>query len=369
MCSCLTLTEKLFLAYVCSLFQLIKCISLLQDTVTLCTLGIGTACDDSVLTGKTHSVSVVTNEKCTLIRVKRETFRGLWEQNLQLIENSAVSPSDNLNYSFSTSLPSKLPIRSYSQSCSSISGRQSTSPENSRSNSRSNMLAVEFREANSDILTAGSSRNSFSSQNTETNLLVDYKVRHLSEGHIDKLADQSMNRGQMISPLFANQSSSSTNLKSNASFSQPMASLEQQSSNQPINHQIVESKQDAFSRRKSFRRSTLRRSSHRTVCSSGYEESDLNATVLRVAKVLRTLMQHKAPYLIRDRCLESPAAVNYEPDANNNKNYPLPPTQTTREIFTRCMVGSEMVDWLLAISANTTLRLHSRFQAGSMWQV
>lgn len=322
-----------------------------------------------MLTGKTHSVSVFTNEKCTLIRVKRETFRGLWEQNLQLIENSAVSPSDNLNYSFSASLPSKLPIRSYSQSCSSISGRQSTSPENSRSNSRSNMLAVEFREANSDILTAGSSRNSFSSQNTETNLLVDYKVRHLSEGQIDRLADQSMNREQ-ISPLFANQSSSSTNLKSNASFNQPLANLDQQTANQPINHPMVESKQDAFSRRKSFRRSTLRRSSHRTVCSTGYEESDLNATVLRVAKVLRTLMQNKAPYLIRDRCLENPAAVNYEPDANNNKNYgTLPPTQTTREIFTRCMVGSEMVDWLLSISANTTLRLHSRFQAAAMWQV
>ena len=335
----------------------------MQDTVTLCTLGIGTACDDSVLTGKTHSVSVITNEKCTLIRVKRETFRGLWEQNLQLIENGAVSPTDNLNYSFSASLPSKLPIRSYSQSCSSISGRQSTSPENSRSN----MLAVEFREANSDILTAGSSRNSFSSQNTETNLLVDYKVRHLSEGHIDKLADQSLNRDQ-ISPLFANQSSSSTNLKSAASFNQPLTSLEQPA-NQPINHQMAESKQDAFSRRRSFRRSTLRRSSHRTVCSTGYEESDLNATVLRVAKVLRTLMQYKAPYLIRDRCLENPTAVNYEPDANNNKSYALPPTPTTREIFTRCMVGSEMVDWLLSISANTTLRLHSRFQAAAMWQV
>lgn len=325
-----------------------------------------------MLTGKTHSVSVVTNEKCTLIRVKRETFRNLWEQNLQLIENSAaVSPAENLNYSFSTSLPSKLPIRSYSQSCSSISGRQSTSPENSRTNSRQNMLAVEFREANSDILTAGSSRNSFSSQNTETNLLVDYKVRHLSEGQIDQLG-QSM---QQISPLFQNQSSSSTNLKSNASYGHPtplVSQLEQQPSvGQAINHQIVESKPDAFNRRKSFRRSTLRRSSHRTVCSTGYEESDLNATVLRVAKVLRTLMQYKAPYLIRDRCLENPAVVNYEPDANNNKqpNYSLPPSQTTREIFTRCMVGSEMVDWLLSISANTTLRLHSRFQAASMWQV
>lgn len=314
-------------------------------------------------------MSVVTNEKCTLIRVKRETFRDLWEQNLQLIENSASSPiNESLNYSFSASLPSKLPIRSYSQSCSSISGRQSTSPENSKLN----MLAVDFKEANSDILTAGgSSRNSFSSQNTETNLLVEYKTRHSSEGALD----QSVSREHM-NQLIQVQSSSSTNLKSNLTFNQPLSNFEQTNNQQSTINQsavAVESKQDAFSRRKSFRRSTLRKSSYRTAGgSSAYEESDINATVLRVAKVLRTLIQYKAPYLIRDRCLESP--VNYEVDANNNKNnYPsylqMQQQQTQRDIFTRCMIGSEMVDWLLSISANTTLRLHSRFQAASMLQV
>lgn len=256
-----------------------------------------------------------------------------------------------LNYSFSTSLPSKLPVRSYSQSCSSISGRQSTSPDNSRSN----LLAVGFREAQSDILTVGSSRNSFSSQNTEPHLLTDHKFRHLSDGQIDKL-DQTTNRAQ-INPLFhSNQSSSNTNLRSNSNFDQQLSNqptlnnLEQPNQlNHQATNQIVESKQDAFSRRKSFRRSTLRRSSYRTVCSTGFEESNINATVLRVAKVLRTLIQYKAAYLIRDRCLESP--VNYEADANNNsnKNYsPFPPTQPQikdlqREVFTNCMIGSEMV--------------------------
>ena len=354
----------------------------------MCTLGIGTACDDSVLTGTNskHSVSALTNEKCTLIRVKRDMFRELWEQNLQFIENNSISPVDNnLNYSFSACLPSKLPIRSYSQSCSSISGRDQSSPENIRTN----MLAVDFKEANNDILTASSRnssiRNSFSSQNTETNLFIDFKARHLSEGQIDKL-DQSIKNREQLNPLFQNQSSSSTNLKSTAlTFNQPINNLEQLS--QPIN-QIIDlrqnqqpqqqqqqtqqqQQQDAFSKRKSFRRSTLRRSSYRTTGSSAYEESDLNATIVRVAKVLRTLIQFKAAYLIRDRCLESPI-VNYETaNANNNKNYnnssSFPPTQ--RDIFTRCMVGSEMVDWLLSISANTTLRLHSRFQAASMWQV
>jgi hypothetical protein len=61
-------------------------------------LGVGTAFGDSVLTGKAHSVSVFTNEKCTLLRVRRETFRELWSQNVQLLGH-VVSPMCDLQLS------------------------------------------------------------------------------------------------------------------------------------------------------------------------------------------------------------------------------------------------------------------------------
>jgi hypothetical protein len=59
--------------------------------VTLCTLGIGTAFGESVLNGGTHSVSVITNEPCTLLRVKKIDFQELWNKSSHLMED-IVSP-------------------------------------------------------------------------------------------------------------------------------------------------------------------------------------------------------------------------------------------------------------------------------------
>ncbi|CAN7996456.1 unnamed protein product [Ixodes hexagonus] len=67
------------------------------------------------------------------------------------------------------------------------------------------------------------------------------------------------------------------------------------------------------------------------------------AQVCRAGWVLRTLLLYQAPQLVRDR------------------KYHM-------RHFRRCMVGTEMVDWLLQVPP-THMRLNSRAQAAGMWQV
>lgn len=38
-------------------------------------------------------------------------------------------------------------------------------------------------------------------------------------------------------------------------------------------------------------------------------------------------------------------------------------------VYRKCVVGSELVDWLITVSLSTPLRIHSRSQATGMWQV
>ena len=59
--------------------QQLDCNNNEQDGVTLCTLGIGTTFGASVMPGKSHSVSVMTNEECTLLRVRRADFQEIFK--------------------------------------------------------------------------------------------------------------------------------------------------------------------------------------------------------------------------------------------------------------------------------------------------
>ncbi|XP_064455972.1 rap guanine nucleotide exchange factor 4-like isoform X2 [Ornithodoros turicata] len=73
-----------------------------KDSVTLCTLGIGTAFGESVLDNSPHSATVVTNEYCELLRIEQKDFRSIWERNRHLMED-IVSPLSTLrNLSGST---------------------------------------------------------------------------------------------------------------------------------------------------------------------------------------------------------------------------------------------------------------------------
>ncbi|XP_013781749.1 rap guanine nucleotide exchange factor 4-like isoform X2 [Limulus polyphemus] len=62
-----------------------------QDSLTLCTLGIGTAFGDGVLNNSPHTATVITNEHCELLRIEQRDFQELWERNPHLMED-IVSP-------------------------------------------------------------------------------------------------------------------------------------------------------------------------------------------------------------------------------------------------------------------------------------
>ncbi|KAL8578532.1 hypothetical protein ACOMHN_028804 [Nucella lapillus] len=62
-----------------------------QDGVMLCMVGPGTSFGEGILTGKPHSVTVVTKDSTELIRVELKDFKLLWERNKQLME-SAITP-------------------------------------------------------------------------------------------------------------------------------------------------------------------------------------------------------------------------------------------------------------------------------------
>ncbi|KAM7301958.1 hypothetical protein ISCGN_017475 [Ixodes scapularis] len=63
-----------------------------SDSVTLCTLGIGTAFGESVLDNSPHSATVVTNECCELLRIEQRDFRSIWERLKGVSKHGLFSP-------------------------------------------------------------------------------------------------------------------------------------------------------------------------------------------------------------------------------------------------------------------------------------
>ena len=52
-----------------------------QDSLTLCTLGIGTAFGESILNDTPRHATVVTSGYCELLRIEQKDFKILWEVN------------------------------------------------------------------------------------------------------------------------------------------------------------------------------------------------------------------------------------------------------------------------------------------------
>ncbi|CAG2167450.1 unnamed protein product, partial [Oppiella nova] len=66
-----------------------------NDVETVCTLGVGTAFGESVLGSGSHSHSIVTQEPCTLLRVKRLDFQDLWSQKSHLMQEIVANCYDS----------------------------------------------------------------------------------------------------------------------------------------------------------------------------------------------------------------------------------------------------------------------------------
>nr|XP_006822120.1 PREDICTED: rap guanine nucleotide exchange factor 4-like [Saccoglossus kowalevskii] len=57
-----------------------------KDAITICTLGVGTAFGESVLSDTPRHATVITTEYCEFLRIEQKDFRSLWERNKQFME-------------------------------------------------------------------------------------------------------------------------------------------------------------------------------------------------------------------------------------------------------------------------------------------
>ncbi|XP_078723006.1 rap guanine nucleotide exchange factor 4 isoform X1 [Lampetra fluviatilis] len=98
-----------------------------QDSVTLCTLGVGTAFGESILDNTPRHATILTRERSELLRIEQKDFRALWEKYRQYMAGLLAPPygvteatpgngiadkeniSGNASYA-SAKLPSKTPI-------------------------------------------------------------------------------------------------------------------------------------------------------------------------------------------------------------------------------------------------------------------
>lgn len=58
----------------------------------MCSLGSGTAFGECVLNDGLHSVSVISNEPCTLLRVPKRDFQDIWQKSSHYMEEIVTSP-------------------------------------------------------------------------------------------------------------------------------------------------------------------------------------------------------------------------------------------------------------------------------------
>nr|XP_014350064.1 PREDICTED: rap guanine nucleotide exchange factor 4 [Latimeria chalumnae] len=63
-----------------------------QDSVTICTLGIGTAFGESILDNTPRHATIVTREYSELLRVEQKDFKGLWEKYRQHMAGHLAPP-------------------------------------------------------------------------------------------------------------------------------------------------------------------------------------------------------------------------------------------------------------------------------------
>lgn len=84
-----------------------------------------------------------------------------------------------------------------------------------------------------------------------------------------------------------------------------------------------------------------------------------SSQLLRIGWVLRTCLILDSPHLLRSRRPSRAGSITASPSTT---------TCITRS-HDKCITGGDLVDWILTVSSRTPVRIHSRSQATSMWQV
>lgn len=94
-----------------------------------------------------------------------------------------------------------------------------------------------------------------------------------------------------------------------------------------------------------------------------FHHQEPSGQLLRIGWVLRTCLMVDSPHLLRSRRQSRADSLTASSLATTI------PTVTLTRSFNKCITGSDLVEWLLTVSSQTPVRIHSRSQATSMWQV
>ncbi|XP_074593766.1 exchange protein directly activated by cAMP [Brevipalpus obovatus] len=256
-----------------------------KDVSTLCTLGAGTSFGETVLTNKPHSMTIITNESCMLLRIRKLEFQEIWDRHSHLM-GDIVTPFSGLRYlSKNSSLNRSMSL--------------TTPPD-----STSNVVPI---ESNGTLINRVNSLTSSSTSSTIINPMV----------HRNSVNDVNLTT---IPTMIIDQSSSSSNGTSTTNHQNDS------NNNKSNNHTPL-----------LLNLTNIRNGSQ----SAKNPPSEL----IQIGTILRTLILAYDATLIRDRKIDNSI------------------------IYRKCLVGSEMVDWLISVSTIAPTRVHSRSQAATMWQV
>lgn len=356
-----------------------------KDGVTLCTLGVGTTFGASVAPGKTHSVSVVTSDECTLLRVRRADFQEIFNEQSHLIGDLESSP-----FCSSTSLLASRHSCTIGQHAPGLSSgtqedRNHQHPSQGASVSTSS-AATTFRRPNLTVNSSGAdglARRCVTPNNESVGCEPEDQEEPVELGELARLSlssapgdkrrasgeqlelpSQLMRIGWLLRTLIVHQAP--LMIQNRRLVRQPVArpsqvaALASTATTGPVNRKQLVS--TGSSSQLLAGRSAASQAGRRV---AGYVVSSL----------MRSRNQHQQS---AQSSLQQPPIQSHQVVSSNSFDLNAPgQTEPTGgvQLVRRSMLGRDMVDWLLSLGAQPNSAgsagryVNSRLQAVSMWQV
>lgn len=328
----------------------------LQDGVTLCTLGVGTTFGASVIPGKSHSVSVVTSDHCTLLRVRRADFQEIFNEQSHLINNVESSPFcsfTSLNRVGGGNSLSRRSLRSSSKSTNAQAANSKGSPEDCHLN-----------ELNNDD---NNNNNGATREAQDEEELAELQLESLDA---NELSSHLMRIGWVLRTLILNRSPlmiQNRRIHPQHSHAHAASARHQAHAHHQQRQLVATASSSQLLAGASAQTKSAGRKMANYVANSFMRSSNKAPAPVAVARVspshaLFTTSSFDASPAQAARGATLGAGASASPSSTVGESV----------VFRRCMVGSEMVDWLLQLSqtnTNAARFVGSRLQATSMWQV
>lgn len=325
-----------------------------KDGVTLCTLGVGTTFGASVTPGKSHSVSVVTSDQCTLLRVRRADFQEIFNEQSHLINNVESSPFCSF-----TSLN-----RMVNSTGNSISGRRLSAMQRRQAKAKSKLCATgqappDEEEDDSETETNINIENMDSNELSSQLMRIGWVLRTLMLDQCPKLIQ---NRRVYPHQMISQHQTQRLAQAQQTQQQQPQAT--QKASQKPIRQLIS-------------RGSSSQLLSNSSTKSTGRKVANYVASsFMRSSKQQQSQPQpqpiQSSNSLDADQSIQPTSVLNRNASQSVRRHNPNDQISGEPIQLQRSMLGREMVDWLLEMGQSNTVAsrfISSRLQAVSMWQV